>query len=160
MARNRVGQWAPQPQLFAAYYASQAHQNPQYSSSSPPTSAPRSRPHICCRCAHISRHGSPICYRCNHPMCSECQVFSLESDIIIGPIPTVEIDVETPKEQEEINPIADPIHIVQTDMENPKKQKENCPVSANTRSAKKKKISVVELGNVGTKCESGKRDRV
>ncbi len=93
-------------------------------------------------------------------MCSECQVFSLESDIIIDPIPTVEIDVETPKEQEEINPIADPIHIVETDMENPKKQKENCPISANTRSAKKKKISVVELGNVGTECESGKRDRV
>ncbi len=93
-------------------------------------------------------------------MCSECQVFSLESDIIIDPIPTVEIDVETLREQEEINPIADPIHIVGKHIENPKKQKENYPVSTNTRSAKKKKISVIELGNIGTECESGKRDRV
>lgn len=104
-------------------------------------------------------------------MCSECQVFSLESDIIIeliptveqdvknseeqqeinsvaDPIPTVESIIETPKKQEEIDPSPDPIRIIETTIETPRREEKNVPVSANTRSAKKKKISVMELGEL------------
>ena len=58
-------------------------------------------------------------------MCSECQVFSIETDIVLDPIPKDELIVETPKKQED-----------------------DLPVSANTRSAQKKKISVLELGKL------------
>lgn len=65
-------------------------------------------------------------------MCSECQVWSIETDIVIEPVPPVEPDVEAPRNEEGL------------------------PVSANTRSTKKKKVSVLELGEILEKTASMK----
>ena len=43
-------------------------------------SIPRSRPHECCICDNTSQ--SRRCIVCNHARCSECRVFTIESDII------------------------------------------------------------------------------
>ena len=102
----------------------------------PPTpSKPKTirRPYNCCQCTSTARHGGITCFRCNHQMCSECQVFSIETDVVLDPLPKIEPIVETPKKKED-----------------------NLPVSANTRSAQKKKISVLELGKLLEKSASMK----
>ena len=91
------------------------------------------RPYNCCQCTSTVRHGGITCFRCKHQMCSECQVFSIETDFIIDPIPTIEPTVKTPK-----------------------KQADDLPISANTPSAQKKKISVLELGKLLEKSASMK----
>ena len=131
MAQDKRGMPLSQPCSSDSSRTSQTPTRPK----PPPTQAlnfpATRRPFNCCKCAVTSRHGGATCLRCNHLMCSECQVSSIETDIVINPISAVRPTLATANEQEQ-----------------------TFPVSSSTRSAKKKKFSVLELGKMLEKSAS------